>query len=73
MEEVISGVTLLNDQGVKELVLTGIHLGQYGADLSPAATLVSLLEILLQTHPHLYFRIKFAGTPGSHPCPARPV
>jgi threonylcarbamoyladenosine tRNA methylthiotransferase MtaB len=56
-EEVISGVTLLNDQGVKELVLSGIHLGQYGADLSPAATLASLLETLLQTHPHLYFRI----------------
>ena len=57
VEEAIFGVTLLDDQGVKELVLSGIHLGQYGADLSPAATLTSLLEILLQTHPHLYFRI----------------
>jgi threonylcarbamoyladenosine tRNA methylthiotransferase MtaB len=57
LAEVISGVAFLNRQEVKELVLTGIHLGQYGADLSPAVTLVSLLEILLQTHPHLYFRI----------------
>ena len=57
VEEVISGVRLLDDRDVKELVLSGIHLGQYGADLSPAATLDSLLENLLQTHPHLYFRI----------------
>jgi threonylcarbamoyladenosine tRNA methylthiotransferase MtaB len=55
--EVISGVTFLAQKGVRELVLTGIHLGQYGGDLDPAVTLVSLLETLLPTHPHLYFRL----------------
>ena len=57
MGEVISGVDQLSRQGVKELVLTGIHLGQYGGDLSPAVTLVSLLEDLLQKFPELYLRV----------------
>jgi len=57
LDEVISGVGFLSHQGIKELVLTGIHLGQYGSDLSPAITLVSLLEGLLELHPHLYFRL----------------
>jgi threonylcarbamoyladenosine tRNA methylthiotransferase MtaB len=57
VDKVISGVTFLNLRGVKELVLSGIHLGHYGGDLDPPADLVSLLEILLQTHPDLYFRL----------------
>jgi len=57
LDEVVSGVGFLSRQGVKELVLTGIHLGQYGGDLSPAATLGSLLEDLLQKFPQLYFRV----------------
>ena len=57
VDEVVSGVSFLCCQGVKELVLSGIHLGQYGGDLCPAADLVSLLEILLETHPRLHFRL----------------
>jgi threonylcarbamoyladenosine tRNA methylthiotransferase MtaB len=57
VNEVISGVNFLNIRGVKELVLSGIHLGQYGEDLAPPADLVSLLEILLQAHPDLFFRL----------------
>lgn len=57
LKELVSGVTFLSSQGVKELVLTGIHLGQYGMDLSPATDLVSLLEILLRSHPQIYFRL----------------
>lgn len=57
VNEVISGVAFFARRGVKELVLTGIHLGQYGGDLNPPATLVYLLEILLQTHPHLSIRL----------------
>lgn len=56
LKEVLSGVAVLAAQGTKELILTGIHLGQYGGDLSPATDLVSLMDLLLQTHPHLYFR-----------------
>jgi threonylcarbamoyladenosine tRNA methylthiotransferase MtaB len=57
VNEVLSGATFFNGKGIKELVLTGIHLGQYGDDLNPATTLTSLLEILLKTYPHLYLRL----------------
>jgi threonylcarbamoyladenosine tRNA methylthiotransferase MtaB len=57
VDAVRSGVDFLWRQGVKELVLTGIHLGQYGQDLSPESDLVSLLKIILETHPGLHFRL----------------
>lgn len=57
LTEVISGVERLAGQGIKELILTGIHLGQYGEDLHPRESLVSLLEILLPQNPEVYFRL----------------
>ncbi len=57
VKDVLSGVSFLSSQGVKELVLTGIHLGQYGGDLAPKADLVSLLETLLKLHSQIYFRL----------------
>lgn len=57
MKDVLSGVEALAGQGIKELILTGIHLGQYGGDLSPATDLVSLLEVLLPGHPGIFIRL----------------
>lgn len=57
LKEVVSGVEALAGQGIKELILTGIHLGQYGEDLGPQESLVSLLEILLPKHPEVTFRL----------------
>ncbi len=57
LTEVISGVEVLAGQGIKELILTGIHLGQYGGDLRPQESLVTLLEILLPQNPGVYFRL----------------
>ena len=37
---------LLADRGVREVVLTGIHLGAWGQDLNPAACLADLLKNL---------------------------
>ncbi len=37
------------DRGAKEVVLTGIHLGLYGIDLSPSVTLVGLVKSLFDT------------------------
>jgi threonylcarbamoyladenosine tRNA methylthiotransferase MtaB len=42
----LKGITLLrslSEEGYKEVVLTGIHLGKYGVDLSPATSLKDLL------------------------------
>ena len=36
----------LSEQGYKEVVLTGIHLGKYGVDLSPASSLKDLLTLI---------------------------
>ena len=41
----------LADQGFQEVVLTGIHLGGYGADLHPQVNLAWLLEALEEQRP----------------------
>jgi threonylcarbamoyladenosine tRNA methylthiotransferase MtaB len=42
--DVIEGIKTLSDAGYHETVLTGIHLGQYGCDLTPATRLDELLD-----------------------------
>jgi threonylcarbamoyladenosine tRNA methylthiotransferase MtaB len=44
--KVISLLRSLSEEGYKEVVLTGIHLGKYGVDLSPAASLKDLLTLI---------------------------
>jgi len=44
--EVLQHSTVLAQSGYREIVLTGIHLGAYGTDLNPPATLFSLLTNL---------------------------
>ena len=46
---VLDAMRRLRDAGVKEVVLTGIHLGCYGADLDPGSSLLHLLEQLRKT------------------------
>jgi threonylcarbamoyladenosine tRNA methylthiotransferase MtaB len=41
----------LAKSGAAEVVLTGIHLGRYGHDLTPASDLLKLVEALLAAHP----------------------
>jgi threonylcarbamoyladenosine tRNA methylthiotransferase MtaB len=42
--EVLAGISRLTDQGFREVVLTGIHLGHYGRDLGSSVNLLNLLE-----------------------------
>jgi len=46
--EIIGEAKAIADSGYHELVLTGVHLGQYGQDLNPDHDLTFLLEQLLQ-------------------------
>ena len=46
MEHVLQHVRHIHDAGHREIVLTGIHLGRYGTDLSPALDLHQLLKRL---------------------------
>lgn len=43
-EDVLQGVQGLAANGYKEVVLTGIHLGAYGLDLTPASSLTELVR-----------------------------
>jgi threonylcarbamoyladenosine tRNA methylthiotransferase MtaB len=48
-ERVLHHLSQLGGMGYQEVVLTGIHLGAYGLDLSPPTHLLGLLE-LIETH-----------------------
>jgi threonylcarbamoyladenosine tRNA methylthiotransferase MtaB len=43
--------------GFREIALTGVHLGSYGRDLSPATSLIGLLRALEETSIDVTFRI----------------
>lgn len=42
-DKVMEGVARLSGEGYREIVLTGIHLGNYGRDLTPATSLLGLV------------------------------
>jgi threonylcarbamoyladenosine tRNA methylthiotransferase MtaB len=43
-EDVAAEIDVLTGEGYKEIVLTGVHLGSYGRDLSPQDSLAALLK-----------------------------
>lgn len=49
--QVLEVLDSLHDQGFKEVILTGVHLGGYGKDLSPRMTLERLLEMIAERCP----------------------
>ncbi len=57
LAEVIDQAKIFADVGHKEIVLTGIHLGNYGKDLPQKPTLVALLDQLTLTTPEVAYRI----------------
>ena len=48
-EEVLGQIRSLAREGLKEVVLTGIHLGSYGQDLKPRANLTTLVERIAES------------------------
>jgi len=48
---VMAALDELHQRGFKEVILTGVHLGGYGKDLSPPATLEDLLEMIAERCP----------------------
>ena len=46
IDSVIAEVERVATAGFKEIALTGVHLGSYGRDLSPASSLTDLLRAL---------------------------
>ncbi len=60
---VVDEIELLAARGYKEVVLTGIHLGGYGADLEPECDLAFLLETIAERRPGLRVRISSIDPP----------
>lgn len=57
LDDVMDSLKKLVDEGYKEIVLTGIHLGYYGEDLKPRSTLLALLRLIDREFPFLRLRI----------------
>ncbi|HID98450.1 MAG TPA: tRNA (N(6)-L-threonylcarbamoyladenosine(37)-C(2))-methylthiotransferase MtaB [Thermodesulfobacteriaceae bacterium] len=55
--EVLDQVRIMADTGVREIVVSGIHVGQYGADLPDGPPLLILLERLCSAFPDIRFRL----------------
>ncbi|KJS01278.1 MAG: hypothetical protein VR65_09600 [Desulfobulbaceae bacterium BRH_c16a] len=56
-DEVLDQALIYADQGYKEIILTGIHIGNYGKDLSDKPTLIDLLDKLSLATPEAAYRI----------------
>jgi threonylcarbamoyladenosine tRNA methylthiotransferase MtaB len=54
---VVNDVALAAGAGYREIVLTGVHLGSYGRDLAPRATLADLLRALDAVRDDVWFRV----------------
>lgn len=57
LSSVLKQAALLTEQGYKEMVITGIHLGDYGNDLATTTKLPDLLTCLLQQDPLMRYRL----------------
>ncbi|EKE03118.1 MAG: hypothetical protein ACD_20C00258G0001 [uncultured bacterium] len=57
LENIIEQVKIITDQGYQELVLSGIHLGQWGLDFKPKKTLVDLIKEIEQVESLKRFRL----------------
>jgi len=55
--EVIDQARIFADEGHREIVLTAIHLGNYGKDLPEAPSLVTLLDQLTRATPNVAYRL----------------
>lgn len=60
---VVDEIARLEARGYREVVLTGVHLGGYGADLEPARDLAFLLETIVERRPGLRVRLSSVDPP----------
>jgi threonylcarbamoyladenosine tRNA methylthiotransferase MtaB len=64
---VLAELERLAARGFREVVLTGIHLGGYGKDLTPAITLTDLLEMIAEVSPVPRIRLSSIDPPEINP------
>ncbi|MCY4380985.1 MAG: tRNA (N(6)-L-threonylcarbamoyladenosine(37)-C(2))-methylthiotransferase MtaB, partial [Proteobacteria bacterium] len=59
-QDILHEIDCLKDKGVREIVLTGIHLGEWGKDLEGQPSFVGLLEKILLKAPGC-FRVRLSS------------
>lgn len=57
IEDVLTQAHTLAQNGHREIVITGIHVGNYGLDLNNRLNLTSLIEKLCDETPHVNYRL----------------
>jgi len=57
LAEVLEQAKVFADAGHNEIVLTGIHIGYYGRDLSPSLNILALIDKLSAATPKTYYRV----------------
>jgi threonylcarbamoyladenosine tRNA methylthiotransferase MtaB len=63
LRRVLEQLELLAGRGFQEVVLTGVHLGSYGADLDPAIDLCEVLEMIAERPPVARVRLSSIDPP----------
>ncbi len=61
LEDAVANITSLARSGFREIVLTGIHLGAYGLDLTPQKSLLDLLQHLAGEERLINVRIRLSS------------
>jgi threonylcarbamoyladenosine tRNA methylthiotransferase MtaB len=57
LDRILDEVERVIHAGFKEIAITGVHLGSYGRDLSPASSLYELLSVLADVDDDVLFRV----------------
>ncbi len=57
VQEVLRQAKIFAEQGYKEIVITGIHVGYYGADLADNIDISSIMALLCSTTPEIRYRL----------------
>ncbi|TNF52679.1 radical SAM protein, partial [bacterium] len=56
-EDLLRAVDIFSQDGYREIILTGIHIGYYGSDLKPKSTLAKIVRELTSEYPDIRFRL----------------
>ncbi len=56
-EEVLKQAEIFANEGYKEIVITGIHVGNYGIDLSEDIDISTVMDMLCRTTPEIRYRL----------------
>jgi threonylcarbamoyladenosine tRNA methylthiotransferase MtaB len=57
VEEVLNQAAVFADEGYREIVITGIHVGNYGSDLSEDVDISSIIDRLCHATPQIRYRL----------------